>query len=154
VNKKEKENRLVSKVLAKEEIVQSEEDPYSAFLFGLRSPKTKEKCIGRLRMFFDFLGILPEGTMKERSRIFYEKAKNDNRWTFTKILQYLQMQKERHERKEISSGTVKNYYQAIKHFCEMSFIDIPWKKISKGLPKARKFADDRAPTVEEIRRVT
>ena len=28
------------------------------------------------------------------------------------------------------------------------------KKISRGLPKTRRYADDRAPTVEEIRRIS
>lgn len=30
-------------------------------------------------------------------------------------------------------------------------IDIKWKKITIGLPKERKYAEDRAPTIEEIR---
>jgi hypothetical protein len=51
-------------------------DPYSMFLFAMRSPKTREKCTGRLRMFFDFLGVLPEGTMTERSKAFCHKAKS------------------------------------------------------------------------------
>jgi hypothetical protein len=33
------------------------EDPYSLFLFGMKSHKTREKCVGRLRMFFDFINI-------------------------------------------------------------------------------------------------
>ena len=32
----------------------------------------------------------------------------------------------------------------------MSEIPIHWKKITRGLPKSRKYADDRAPTIEEI----
>lgn len=35
----------------------------------------------------------------------------------------------------------------------MNDIVITWKKITRGLPKARRFADDRAPTIEEIRRI-
>jgi hypothetical protein len=35
----------------------------------------------------------------------------------------------------------------------MSGISLPWKRISRGLPKSRKFADDRAPTVEEISKI-
>ncbi|MDW0282183.1 MAG: hypothetical protein QN720_06745 [Nitrososphaeraceae archaeon] len=31
------------------------EDPYSLFLFSLRSPKTREKCVGRPRMFIYFV---------------------------------------------------------------------------------------------------
>jgi integrase len=32
----------------------------------------------------------------------------------------------------------------------MSDISLPWNRISRGLPKSRKFGDDRAPTIEEI----
>jgi hypothetical protein len=38
-------------------------------------------------------------------------------------------------------------------FCEISDLSIPWKKISRGLSRGRRYADDRAPTIEEIRRV-
>jgi hypothetical protein len=127
-------------------------DPYSMFLFAMRSPKTREKCTGRLRMFFDFIGI-PGDSMVERSKVFCERAKNNDNsrgWAFSSIIQYVQHQKERAERKEITAGTVKNYFQVIKLFCEMSDISLPWKRISRGLPKSRKFADDRAPTIEEI----
>ena len=134
-------------------------DPYSMFLFALRSPKTREKCTGRLRMFFDFIGI-PGDSMVERSKVFCDRAKNNDNdnnnssgWAFSSIIQYMQHQKERAERKEITAGTVKNYFQVIKLFCEMSDISVPWKRISRGLPKSRKFADDRAPTIEEISKI-
>ena len=35
----------------------------------------------------------------------------------------------------------------------MNEISIPWKRVTKGLPKARNYADDRAPTIEEIRKI-
>ena len=125
------------------------------FIFAMRSPKTREKCVGRLAIFFDFVEV-PEGTIADRCKVFCDKGKNDEnvRWAFANILKFLQFQKERFERKEITAGTVKNYFQAIKLFCDMNDIPVPWKKISKGLPKARKFTDDRAPTIEEIRRIT
>jgi integrase len=130
------------------------QDPYSMFLFAMRSPKTREKCTGRLRMFFDFAGILSEETtMIERSKAFCDRAKSKNGWAFSCIVQYLQTLKERVEAKEITAGTMKNRYQAVKLFCDMADIPIPWKKISRGIPKVRKFADDRAPTIEEIRKI-
>lgn len=43
--------------------------------------------------------------------------------------------------------------KGIKLFCEMADIPIPWKKITRGLPKAKKYDDDRIPTIEEIRKV-
>ena len=100
--------------------IESESDPYSMFLFAMRSPKTREKCTGRPRMFFDFLDILPGETMVERSKAFCEKARSDNGWAFSCIVQYLQKLKERVEVKEISAGTMKNRYQAIKLFCDMT----------------------------------
>ena len=63
--------------------IESESDPYSMFLFAMKSPKTREKCTGRLRMFFDFLDILPGETMVERSKAFCDKAKSDNGWAFS-----------------------------------------------------------------------
>ena len=35
-------------------------------------------------------------------------------------------------------------------FCDMNDILIPWKKITRGLPNGRRYADDRAPTIYEI----
>jgi hypothetical protein len=32
-------------------------------------------------------------------------------------------------------------------------ISIPWKKITRGLPRGRKFADGRAPTTDEIQKI-
>ena len=36
----------------------------------------------------------------------------------------------------------------------MSDIPISWNKINRGLPKTRRFADDRAPTIEEIQKIS
>jgi hypothetical protein len=35
----------------------------------------------------------------------------------------------------------------------MADIPIPWKKIARGLPKGKKYGDDRIPTIEEIKKV-
>jgi hypothetical protein len=35
-------------------VLETGTDPYSVFIFAMRSPKTREKCIGRLAAFFDF----------------------------------------------------------------------------------------------------
>ena len=35
----------------------------------------------------------------------------------------------------------------------MADLQIPWPKIARGLPRAKGFADDRAPTLQEIRRI-
>ena len=65
----------------------------------------------------------------------------------------MQFQKDRVDKKEISGATVRNYVKSIKLFCEMADMPIPWKKITRGLPKGKKYADDRISTLEEIKRV-
>jgi hypothetical protein len=128
-------------------------DPYSTFIYGMRSPKTKEKCIGRFRTFLDFIQI-PGEDMIHRCKVFCEMINSNNTpWLLANILKFLQYQREKFERKEIAAGTVKNYYQAVKLFCDMNDIPVPWKKIRKGLPRVRKFGEDRAPTIEEIRKI-
>ena len=44
-------------------------------------------------------------------------------------------------------------YNSIKLYFSDGFLSIPWKKISRGLPRGKRYADDRAPTIEEIRRI-
>jgi hypothetical protein len=72
---------------------------------------------------------------------------------FVSVLRFAQAQKERVENGEISPATLRNYIKAVKLFCEMNDIAATWKKITRGLPKARRFTNDRAPTLDEIRRI-
>lgn len=48
---------------------------------------------------------------------------------------------------------MKNFIKSLKVFWESADIDIPWKKVTRGLPKGRQAANDRAPTIEEIRKL-
>ena len=91
--------------------------------------------------------------MEERSRILFEKSSQEKNWLYTNLVKYLQYHKQRVENKEISAGTVKNYFQAVKSFCEMNQIELPWKRISRALPRVKRYADDRAPTIEEIQSI-
>jgi hypothetical protein len=127
-------------------------DPYSIFKYAMNSPVTRDRYTTRLGRFFTFIGI--EGTdMEERCRVFVQNARKDNGWAFRSIINFLQVQKERVDRKEITGSTIRNYVKAIKLFTEMNDILISWKRITRGLPKGRKWADDRAPTIEEIRKI-
>lgn len=142
------------------------QDPYSLFIYALKAPETKRKYVGHLIRFFDFV----DGTEKypnvrrrkiteelrnlqQKAYLFVERARMDKNWAFYRILDFLQFQKERIERKEIVAGTLKNYSKAIRLFCEMSEIEIPWKRITRGLPRPKRYASDRVPTIEEIKRL-
>jgi hypothetical protein len=129
-------------------------DAYSLFLYAVRSQVTREYYLRRLRIFLNHIGFLTAGTMEDRCNLFASKGKKNPGWAFSCIVRFLQHQKERVEREEITGATLRNFVKAIKLFCEMSDISVSWKKISRGLPKTRRYADDRAPTLEEIQKIS
>ena len=131
-----------------------ESNAYSLFVYAVRSEVTRDYYLRRLRIFFNYIDLQSDKTMEERCNYFASKAINDPNWAFNCIIRFLQFQKERVEKEEITGATLRNFIKAIKLFCEMSDIFIQWKKITRGLPKIRRHADDRAPTIEEIQQLS
>ena len=127
-------------------------DPWSMFLYGMKAPMTREKYKGRLAKFFDYVGL--QGTVEERAKVLAEREKTYPNWLLITLILFARAQKERVEKEEISPATLMNYFKTIKLFCEMNDIAIAWKKITRGLPRARRFAYDRAPILDEIRKLT
>jgi tetratricopeptide (TPR) repeat protein len=129
-------------------------DPWDLYIYALKAPATKTKYCQRLRAFLDFSGY-EESSLEDKARAFAAKARTDsNNYAFNSLRRFFQMQRERVERKEIAIGTVRNYAKAIKLFYEMADLNVAWQKIMRGLPRGRRYADDRAPTLQEIRRIT
>lgn len=126
-------------------------DPYSIFVYAHKSQLTRKKYEARLAKFFYFSNI-PGKTLTVQCSSFEQKARADPKWATLVIIAFLL--KQRVECKEISGATVRNYVKSIKLFCEMNEILVPWKKIVRGLPKSRSYANDRAPTIEEIKKIT
>jgi integrase len=62
-------------------------------------------------------------------------------------------ERRRVERREISASTLNNYIKPIKLFCEQLEISLRWKRITRGLPRGRRYANDRVPTIDEIRKI-
>jgi hypothetical protein len=119
------------------------QDTWSLYLYAMKSPVTREKYQKRLEKFFDFLR--KEGkTIEDKSISFVNRSRfGGDQWVFNNVLKFMQFQLDRANRKEITGSTVRNYLKSIKLFCEMADLSIPWKKISRGLPRAKNYADDR-----------
>ena len=130
---------------------EEELDPWMLYLYSIKSPATKEKYLLRLGKFLDHLNF--QGALEDKARAFARKGKADSIWAFNSLLKFIQFQKERFNRKEITAGTIRNYVKSIKLFCAMSDIAINWDKITRGLPKGRRYTDDRAPTLDEIKKL-
>jgi hypothetical protein len=78
--------------------------------------------------------------MDKRCNTFADRGRNDSNWAFGNILRFLHSQKERVERKEITASTLRNYVKTIKMFCEVIDVVIQWKKITRGLPRGKRYA--------------
>jgi hypothetical protein len=117
----------------------------------IASDKTKVSRDSKSSLIF--IGL--EGnTIEDKSITFVNRSKKESiDWTFNNVLKFMQFQFDRANRKEITGSTVRNYLKSIKLFCEMAYLSIAWKKISRGLPRAKNYADDRIPTMEEIRKL-
>jgi hypothetical protein len=97
----------------------------------LRSPPTKETYFRRLSGIFDAIEL--EGTIFDtRCNLFAMKGIEDPSWAFSCILRFIQSQKNRVDRKEITGGTLRNCVKVIKTFCEVIGITIHGRKFQEG----------------------
>jgi len=79
----------------------SSSDPYSLFLYAMNSPVTRDRYTTRFNRFFSFVEI--EGTtIEERCRAFVKRGNDDNDWVSRSVMSFIQVQKERAYRKEIT----------------------------------------------------
>ncbi len=129
------------------------QSPLALLIYALKSSESQRQYPGRLKVFFDYLRL--EGTIEDQAIQFVKRVNDLPNWLQQSFMNFVVYQKERVKRKEITEGTIGNYYKAVKLFCEMNFDHpvINWKKVARGIPRARKFALDRIPTIEEIRKL-
>jgi hypothetical protein len=150
------EKTLVTQLEQKKEKSNNEDEnnPLAVFLYALRAPETRRQYPRRAKVFFDFLKL--EEPLEKQAKDFLSKARQNPQWAQFSLMQFIAFQKERAKDGKISYSTISNYYKAIKLFVEMNtdYPIINWKKIAKGLPAVRKAANDRAPTLEELRKLS
>jgi hypothetical protein len=120
------------------------------FLYALKAVETKRQYPKRLKVFFDYL--FPDLSLQEQSILYIEKAK-DVDWATASFISFINFQKERTKNGEIVESTIPNYYKPAKLFCIMNDITLNWPKITRGLPRGKQSAEDRTPTIDEIKKL-
>lgn len=121
----------------------------SNFTYALKSPETKRKYIQRLKVFFDF--VLENNNDLNTQAIEFMKHAKYLDWVYSGFINFITAQNKRIEKREVTAGTVRNYYKPAKLFCEMNDLVINWKKITRGMIREKQYGEDRAPTMDEIR---
>ncbi len=136
-----------------------EENPLQMFLYALRAPESKRQYPRRLKVFLDYLAnkgeLKIDSSLEELAKEFLIKTKENPKWANSQLMEFILFQKNRAEKGEIVFTTIRNYLKATKLFLDMN-CEVPlvnWKRIIKGLPSPRNIANDRAPTLEEIRKL-
>jgi hypothetical protein len=121
------------------------------FLFAIRADETRRQYLSKLKAFFDFLDL--SGSMEEQAQKFVILATKDPGFALLSLMRFVNFHKDRVLKKEITESTLRNYFKPVKLFCEVNEIQVNWKRLAKGIPRARKASNDRAPTLEEIRKL-
>ncbi len=128
-----------------------DEEPLAVFLDALSNQATRDHYQRYLRYFFDFLKL--DGELELQAESFVKQTKKNPSWATSSIMKFIRFQKERVEKGEISAVSISNYYKPIRLFCDMNDIDLNWKKITRAIPKSKKRATDRIPTLDEIKQL-
>jgi hypothetical protein len=81
----------------------SASNAYSLFVYAIRTQITRHYYLRRLRSFFNFINLLPNAKIEHRGNHFAALAIKDHDWTFSKIIGFLQFQKERVQKEEITA---------------------------------------------------
>ncbi len=138
----EKDDKNVTKVT----------NPYSRFLYAISNKETLDYYQRKFKFFLDYLEI-DGADISEQANNLYKKIKleaTDSDWFRDTLINYITYQKSRVTGKQITAGTLRNYYKPIKLFCDMNDILVNWKIVTRGLPSPKRAGQDRTPTVDEI----
>lgn len=126
---------------------------YAKFKMALKSKEVQRQYPNLLERFLDFCKF--EGSnVEEKVQSFYDFARTKSQDEIEDlIIRFVLFQKERIDSKEITPGTLRNYLKAIKLFCKMNRINLFWDVISRSLPRVKQYANDRVPTIDEIKKL-
>jgi transposase InsO family protein len=90
--------------------------------------------------------------LNRQTREFLAQARKDGgrEWAQNGLKYFRRAKKKRAKDSELAEATIRNFYKPVRLFYSVHDIELSWKKIMNTIPTGRKFANDRAPTHEEI----
>ena len=115
------------------------------FRAAIKNPGTRDPYERRLIHFLKIMKLAPDD--------FVAAAKKNSASIEKQIISFISKQNSRAERGEITTATVGNCLKTVRLLLEMNDVSLNWKKIRRVLPRERRYALDRIPTIEEIREI-
>jgi integrase len=113
------------------------------FRAAFGNPLTRDQYERRLLGFLKTVKMTPDE--------FVAKAKSQRHTIEKIVMSFISAENSKIEKGEITAGTLGNTIKAVKTLLEMNDVaSLNWKKINRVLPKARRYALDRVPTIDEI----
>ena len=67
----------------KYEQLDGQSDAYLLFVYAIRSQITRDYYLRRLKIFFNYINLLPKGTIEERCNLFAAKSIKDPNQAFS-----------------------------------------------------------------------
>jgi hypothetical protein len=132
----------------------SKSSPYHNFVYALKSKDVKRQYPVMLSRFLNFLELTGDSIEEKCISLLEFASLIENRKALEyELMRYIVFQEERICRKEISSGTLRNYIKAINLFFTMNDILVNWDKIKMGMSSVNQTSNDRIPTLDEIQKL-
>jgi integrase len=116
------------------------------FRAALTNPATRDSFERSLVRFLKNVKMTPDE--------FVAEAKSQSGRIEKILISFISTQNDRVQKGEITAGTVSNAIKPVKILLEMNDATaINWKKIKRVIPKVRRYALDRIPTIDEIQNI-
>ena len=114
---------------------------------AFKKEKTKNEYLIRLGYFFNTLKIPGDSLNSQTAEFLNQASSSDSNNKYAKdcVMTFIRHLKDRINSNDLSGGTLKNYYFAVKLFYQANDIQLNWKWIQRGLPPASTVANDRIP---------
>ena len=140
-------------------------DYFDKFIGNYADGESKRSAISKLNLFLEDMGFKANAVtrdaklldIKERCNSFCKQFKEigekDPQECEDLLYSYFDKLKKKHKDGKLDAGTIKNRKATIRNLLKKTKIPIEWDEIFNGLPKPKRYTNDRAYSEEEIRMI-
>ena len=141
-------------------------DYFDKFIGNYAEGESKRTAISKLNLFLEEMGFKAKEVkgeaklldIKERCNLFCiqfkEMGAKDPQDCEELLYSYFAKLKQKHKDGKLDPGTIKNRKSTIRNLLKKTKVPIDWDEVFKGLPKPRRYTNDRAYSQDEILKIS